>query len=147
MPTTRLVNPTLRLSFWYWLSGIESLTLSLWHWVSDIESLTLSLRHWLTLTWQIGVYQHLQDACWKPSRSPGTYTGHEDEWWSCPYHAKTHLMLTERSHPNGHHHHTQESPTKPRWKVKDRNEPHCKAKNRVKPRAKDQDHISSFIRP
>ena len=68
---TWLVNPTL--------------TLSLWHWVSDIESLTLTLWHWQTLTWQIGVYQHLWEACWKLSRSPGTPTRCKDKWWWCPY--------------------------------------------------------------
>jgi len=52
-------------------------------------------------------------------------------------------MLTKKSHPKGHHH-TQESPTKPRQKAKDCNEPHRKAKNRIQPGTKD--HISSFIR-
>jgi len=55
----------------------------------------------------------------------------------------THLMLTKKSHPKGHHH-TQESATKTRQKVKDRNEIRCKDKNRIIPHAKD--HISSFIR-
>jgi len=45
---TRLVNLTLTLSLWHWVSDIESLTLSLWHWVSDIEFLTLSLWHWVS---------------------------------------------------------------------------------------------------
>jgi len=51
------------LSVWYWVSDIGSLTLSLWQWVSDTESRTLSLRHRLTSTWEIGVHQHLRDAC------------------------------------------------------------------------------------
>jgi len=111
-PMTRLVNSTLTLNPCHWVSDIESLTLSLWHSVSDIDSLTESLWHQLTSYWQIGVYRQLQDACWRRVRSHWTVTWCKDKSWWCPYNAKTHLMLPEKSHLKAHHH-TQESPTKP----------------------------------
>jgi hypothetical protein len=55
----------------------------------------------------------------------------------------TSLMLTKKSHPKGHPH-TKESPTTPREKVKDRNEPHRIATNCIMPRVKD--YNSSFVR-
>jgi hypothetical protein len=56
-------------------------------------------------------------------------------------------MFREKSYSKGHHHHTQDSPTKPCWKVKDRNKLHHTANNRIKPPTKDKHHISSFFGP
>ena len=61
------------------------------------------------------------------------------------YNAKTHHMLREKSYSKCHHH-TQESPTKPCWKVKECNQLHHPGKNRIKPPAKDKYHISTFFR-
>jgi len=165
---------SLPLSLWHWVSDIESLTLCLEHWVSDIEalpsslwngvsnikfltsslehpvpdivSLTSSPCHRLTSTWQIAVYWLLHDASWKLSTFAERFTECKDEGWWCTYTAKTHLILTEKSHLKGHHY-TQQCPSMLHWKVKDSNEPCHTAKNPIKPLAIDDDHISSFVTP